>query len=133
MISTEIYILGLINLVIRINYHTFIAEFKKIKVMNKELKSLLIMLTVFGLYVYATIGILKLLRLTDDKQSFISYVSTIMVSIFAFSLIYIIGIGKLVTSHEVVMDLYGGFIIFNLIYLVVGNILNTFIQFNLKN
>jgi hypothetical protein len=125
--------LGLINLVIRINYHTFIAEFKKIKVMNKELKSLLIMLTVFGLYVYATIGILKLLRLTDDKQSFISYVSTIMVSIFAFSLIYIIGIGKLVTSHEVVMDLYGGFIIFNLIYLVVGNILNTFIQFNLKN
>jgi hypothetical protein len=56
--------------------------------MNKELKSLLIMLTVFGLYVYATIGILKLLRLTDDKQSFISHVSTIMVSIFAFSLAF---------------------------------------------
>jgi hypothetical protein len=101
--------------------------------MYKELKSLLIMLTVFGLYVYATIGVLKLLRLTDDKQSFINYVSTIMVSIFAFSLIYIIGIGKLVTSHEVIMNWYGGFIIFNLIYLVIGNILNTFIQFNLKN
>ena len=29
MTSMEIYTLGLINLVIEINYHTFIAEFKK--------------------------------------------------------------------------------------------------------
>jgi hypothetical protein len=101
--------------------------------MYKELKSLLIMLTIFGLYVYATIGLLKLLQVTDNKKDFIKYVSTIMVSIFIFSLIYIIGIGKIVKSHEVIMDFYGGFIIFNLIYLVIGNIFNSFINFNFKN
>ena len=62
--------------------------------MKKELKSLLIMLTIFGLYVYATIGILKILNLTDNKKDFIKYVSSIMVFIFLFSLVYIIGIGK---------------------------------------
>lgn len=101
--------------------------------MYKDLKSLLIMLTIFGLYVYATIGVLKLLQLTDSKKDFIKHVSNTMVGIFIFSLIYIIGIGKIVKSHEVVMDFYGGFIIFNLIYLVIGNIFNSFINFNLKN
>lgn len=38
--------------------------------MRKEIKSLLIMLTIFGLYVYATIGILKILNLTDNKKDF---------------------------------------------------------------
>lgn len=66
--------------------------------MKKELKSLLIMLTIFGLYVYATIGILKILNLTDNKKDFIKYVSSIMVFIFLFFLVYIIGIGKLFTS-----------------------------------
>ena len=101
--------------------------------MYKEIKSLLIMLTIFGLYVYATIGVLKLLQLTNDKKTFIKHVSTIMVSIFIFSLIYIIGIGKIITSHEVIMEFYQGFIIFNLIYLVIGNIFHTFIPFNLKD
>lgn len=38
--------------------------------MRKEIKSLLIMLTIFGLHVYATIGILKILNLTDNKKDF---------------------------------------------------------------
>ena len=101
--------------------------------MKKELKSLLIMLTIFGLYVYATIGILKILNLTDNKKDFIKYVSSIMVFIFLFSLIYIIGIGKLFTSHELIMSFYKVYIIINLIYLLLGNILNYLINFNLKN
>ncbi len=101
--------------------------------MKKKLKSLLIMLTIFGFYVYATIGILKILNLTDNKKDFIKYVSSIMVFIFLFSLVYIIGIGKLFTSHELIMSFYKVYIIINLIYLLLGNILNYFINFNLKN
>ena len=101
--------------------------------MKKELKSLLIMLTIFGFYVYAIIGILKILNLTDNKKDFIKYVSSIMVFIFLFSLVYIIGIGILFTSHELIMSFYKVYIIINLIYLLLGNILNYFINFNLKN
>jgi hypothetical protein len=101
--------------------------------MRKEIKSFLIMLTIFGLYVYATIGILKILNLTDKKKDFIKYVSYIMVFIFSFSLVYIIGIGKFFISHELIMSFYKVYIIINLIYLLIGNILNYFINFNLKN
>jgi len=103
------------------------------KTMRKEIKSFLIMLTIFGLYVYATIGILKILNLTKNKKDFIKYVSSIMVFIFLFSLVFIIGIGKLFTSHELIMSFYKGYIIINLIYLLIGNILNYFKNFNLKN
>jgi hypothetical protein len=100
--------------------------------MRNELKSLLIMLTVFGLYVYATIGIFKVLNLTESKKDFIKYVSSIMVFIFLFSLVYIIGVGKLFKSHEIIMSFYEVYIIINLIYLVFGNILNYFLKFNLS-
>jgi cytochrome c biogenesis protein CcdA len=100
--------------------------------MRKELKSLLIILTIFGLYVYATIGVLKILNLIERKKDFIKYVSSIMVFIFLFSLIYIIGIGKLFNSHEIIMSLYGVYIVINLFFLVLGNILNYFLKFNLS-
>jgi hypothetical protein len=100
--------------------------------MRNELKSLLIMLTVFGLYVYATIGIFKVLNLTESKKEFIKYVSSTMVFIFLFSLIYIIGIGKLFNSHEIIMSLYGVYIVINLFFLVLGNILNYYVKFNLN-
>ena len=100
--------------------------------MRKELKSLLIMLTVFGLYVYATIGIFKVMNLTESKKEFIKYVSSTMVFIFLFSLIYIIGIGKLFNSHEIIMSLYGVYIVINLFFLVLGNILNYYVKFNLS-
>lgn len=91
------------------------------------------MLTIFGLYVYATIGILKILNLTDNKKDFIKYVSSIMVIIFLFTIIYIIGISELFKSHELIMSFYEVYIIINLIYLLIGNILNYFINFNFKN
>ncbi len=100
--------------------------------MRKEIKSFLIMLTIFGLYVYATIGFLKIINLTKSKKDFVKYVSSIMVFIFLFSLIYIIGVGKLFKSHELVMSFYEVYIIINLIYLVLGNILNYFLKFNLS-
>ncbi|MEO0037904.1 MAG: hypothetical protein RIQ59_1115, partial [Bacteroidota bacterium] len=43
-----------------------------------------------------------------------------------------IGIGKLFNSHEIIMSLYGVYIVINLFFLVLGNILNYFLKFNLS-
>ena len=100
--------------------------------MNKELKSIAYTLIILLVYWWASKGIAKLLFKADNKHKFNNQVAFINYCFVLFSLVYVIGIYHIVGPYHV-DGFYKAFIIFNLIYLVIGNIFNSFTNFNFKN
>ena len=93
--------------------------------MNKKLNSLAWSFAIVLLYFYATYGITRLLwntkdwGLLEDRAKFLGYV------LIVFSLVYIIAIYHIVGPYRVDWW-YQVFILFHVIYLVVGSLVNLF-------
>ena len=100
--------------------------------MNKEIKSIAYTLIILLVYWWASKGIVKLFFNTNDKRKFDNQVKFLNYCFVLFSLVYLIGIYHIVGPFHTA-GFYKAFIIFNLIYLVIGNIFNSFINFNFKN
>lgn len=100
--------------------------------MNKEIKSAAYTLIFLLIYLWAAKGIVKLLFNTDDEYKFDGRVKFINYSLVLFSLVYIIGIYHIVGPYHTA-ECYKAFVIFNFIYLAVGNIFNSSIINNFKN
>jgi hypothetical protein len=99
-------------------------EFKnlnRIRTMKIDVKSILWSLTVVGLYIIATVGVIKLFWNTDDEYMFEGRVKFILYILILFNLIYIIGIYHLVGPHKT--DLFYETLIYgHLLYLVIGGL-----------
>ena len=100
--------------------------------MNKELKSAAYTIIILLFYWWASKGIVKLFFNIDNKYKFESRVKFINYCLVLFSLIYIIGIYHIVGPFHTA-NFYKAFIIFNLIYLTLGNIFNSIPTNNFKN
>ncbi|MEI6679850.1 MAG: hypothetical protein WCL21_14645 [Mariniphaga sp.] len=93
--------------------------------MNKKLNSLAWSLAFVLIYVYATYGITRLiwktkdLCLLEDRTKFLGYM------LIVFSLVYIIAIYHIVGPHRVDW-FYQVFILFHVIYLILGCLVNLF-------
>ena len=85
----------------------------------KDVKSLLSSLGFILFYVFATIGIVKLLFDTSDSSKFEGRVKFILLFQITFFLFYIIGIYHIVGPHNV-DDFYMVYLIFQIIYSLVG-------------
>lgn len=95
--------------------------------MNKDIKSLLTSAGIVLFYVFATIGIVRLLWNTDNEYMFEGRVKFLILSSILFSLFYIIGIYHIVGPHHVDI-FYQTFIYGQLLYVVVGLLSFTFIK-----
>jgi uncharacterized membrane protein len=95
--------------------------------MNKDIKSLLTSAGIVLFYVFATIGIVRLLWNTDNEYTFEGRVKFLIFSSILFSLFYIIGIYHLIGPYHVDMFykvlIYGQFL-----YIIVGLLSFTFIK-----
>ena len=100
--------------------------------MNKEIKSIAYTFIFLLIYLWATKGIVKLLFNTDDEYKFDGRVRFINYLLVLFSIFFIIGIYHIVGPYHTA-GCYKMFIVFNFIYLVVGNIFNSTIVSNFKN
>lgn len=89
--------------------------------MKIDVKSILWSLTIVGLYIIATVGVIKLFWNTDDEYMFEGRVKFILYLLILFNLIYIIGIYHLVGPHKT--DLFYETLIYcHLLYLVIGGL-----------
>ena len=100
--------------------------------MNKELKSAAYTRIVLLLYWWASQGIVKLLFEADNKRKFNNQVTFINYCFVLFSLVYVIGIYHIVGPYHTA-GFYKAFIIFNFIYLSIGNLFNSILTNNFKN
>lgn len=87
--------------------------------MNSNLKSLLSSVGFVFFYVFATIGIVKLLWPTEDEDKYEGRVKFLVLFQILFAFIYIIGIYWIVGVHNV-DKWYIGFIIAQVVYSVLG-------------
>lgn len=95
--------------------------------MNKQVKSLLTAAGVVLFYVFATIGIVRLVWNTSDETKFEGRVKFLILSSILFSLFYIIGIYHIVGPYQV--DFFYKIYIYGLfIYSVVGILSYLFIK-----
>lgn len=100
--------------------------------MEKQIKSAAYTLIFLLVYYWASKGIVKLLFNTKNETHFNGRVKLINYSLIIFSLFYIIGIYHIVGPYHT-ESFYKYFIIFNFIYLAVGNLFNSIIISNFKN
>lgn len=91
-----------------------------------DLKSLFSSIGFILLYIYSTIGIIKLFSYTDDEYRFEGKVKFLVLLSFLFSFFYIISVYHIVGPSRV-EPFYYGFIIGHLIYIIVGAISNMLI------
>ena len=95
--------------------------------MNKDIKSLLTSAGIILFYVFATIGIVRLLWNTDNEHMFEGRVKFLILFSILFSLFYIIGIYHIVGPYHTDM-FYKIFVYGQFIYVVVGLLSFTFIK-----
>jgi hypothetical protein len=95
--------------------------------MNKDLKSFFSVIGIFLLYLYATVGIIKLLWNTKDGYMFEGRVKFISIMMIVFSFIYIISIYHIVGPYNV-GEFYKVFIGFHFAYLFIGTFSNLLIR-----
>lgn len=93
--------------------------------MNSKLKSLLTSAAVVFIYLFATLGIVRLFWNTNDVDKFEGRAKFIGILLILFTIVYIIGIYHIVGVANV-DNYYYGLIIFHVIYLVVGLIVFLF-------
>ena len=93
--------------------------------MNKKLKSLLISAAIVFIYVFATLGIVRLFWNTNNIDKFEGRAILIGILLVIFSLVYIIGIYHIVGVRRV-DNFYTGLLIFHVLYLIVGLIVFMF-------
>ena len=96
---------------------TFI--FTKDKNMNPKLKSLLTSAAIVFIFLFATLGIVRLFWNTDDSYKFEGRAKFIGILLILFTFVYVIGIYHIVGVARV-DNYYFGLIIFLIVYLVVG-------------
>lgn len=99
--------------------------------MNKQLKSAAYTFIFLLIYYWASKGIVRLLFNTNDEEQFDGRVKFINYSLVLFSLIYVIGIYHIVGPYHT-ESFYKYFVIFNFIYLAVGNLIHALPRNNLK-
>ena len=99
--------------------------------MDRQIKSAAYTLIFLLIYYWASKGIVKLLFNTKNEYRFDGRVKLINYSLVLFSLIYIIGIYHVVGPYHT-ESFYKYFVIFNFIYLAVGNLFNSLITNNFK-
>lgn len=87
--------------------------------MNSNIKSLLTSAGFILFYVFATMGIVKLLWNTDNTEKFQGRVVLLGLCSFIFSLLYIVGTYHIFGSHNVDM-FYKVFIISQALYCIIG-------------
>ncbi len=87
--------------------------------MNKKLKSLLTSAAIIFIYVFATLGIVRLFWNTDNMDKFESRAMFVGIMLIIFSLVFIVGIYHIVGAHRV-ENYYTGLMIFHVLYLIVG-------------
>jgi len=87
--------------------------------MNPKLKSLLSSAAVVFIFVFATLGIVRLFWNTRDMDKFEGRAKFIGILLVLFTFIYFIGIYHIVGVGKV-DNYYYGLIIFHFVYLVVG-------------
>jgi len=95
--------------------------------MNKDLKSILVSLSVILLYLYATTGIAKLFWKDKDRYTFNVRVDFISIILFISTLFMFIVPYHLFGSQNI-KGLYYFIMLFHLIYLIVGAIANSTIK-----
>lgn len=95
--------------------------------MNKDIKSLLTSAGIILFYVFATIGIVRLLWNTDNEHMFEGRVKFLIFSSILFSLFYIIGIYHIVGPYHTDV-FYKIFAYGQLFYIMVGLLSFTFIK-----
>lgn len=99
-------------------------EFKNlnwIRTMKINVKSILWSLTIVGLYIIATVGVIKLFWNTDDEYMFEGRVKFILYLSILLNLIYVIGIYHLVGPYKT--DLFYETLIYgHLLYLALGSL-----------
>jgi hypothetical protein len=100
--------------------------------MNKQIKSVAYTLIFLLVYYWASKGIVRLLFNTKDKYQFDGRVKFINYFLVLFSLFYIVGIYHIVGPYHT-ESFYKYFVIFNFIYLAVGNLVNSLPLNNFKN
>lgn len=93
--------------------------------MNSKLKSLLTSAAVVFIYLFATLGIVRLFWNTNDVDKFEGRAKFIGILLILFTIVYIIGIYHIVGVAKV-DNYYYGLITFHVIYLVVGLIVFLF-------
>ena len=93
--------------------------------MNSKLKSLLTSAAVVFIYLFATLGIVRLFWNTNDVDKFEGRAKFIGILLILFTIVYIIGIYHIVGVAKVDIYYYG-LIIFHVIYLVLGLIVFLF-------
>ena len=87
--------------------------------MNPKLKSLLTSAAVIFVYLFATLGIVRLFWNTNDVDKFEGRAKFIGILLILFTIVYIIGIYHIVGVAKVDIYYYG-LIIFHVIYLTLG-------------
>ncbi len=87
--------------------------------MNSKLKSLLTSAAVVFIYLFATLGIVRLFWNTNDVDKFEGRAKFIGILLILFTTVYFIGIYHIVGVANV-DNYYYGLIIFHIIYLVLG-------------
>ncbi len=94
--------------------------------MNPKLKSLLTSAVIIFLYFFATLGIVRLFWNTRDMDKFEGRAKFLILLLFFFTLVFVIGIYHIVGVAKV-DNYYYGLIIFHFIYLFLGLIVFLFI------
>jgi hypothetical membrane protein len=90
---------------------------------NKDFKSIITSASIILLYIYATMGVVKLFGTNDDDEKFGSKVQLLSLLMLLCSFIFIIGIYHIVGPYHVDV-FYKTFIILHLIYLTLGVSMN---------
>ena len=93
----------------------------------KDIKSLLSSLGFILFYIYATAGIVKLFWNTKDDYQFEGRVKFLLLFQILVAIFYIIGIYHIVGPHKV-NSYYTGYLVLQLIYVVVGIVANVLIK-----
>jgi len=100
--------------------------------MNKEIKSIAYTFIFLLIYFWASKGIVKLFFNTNDKRKFDNQVKFLNYCFVLFSLVYLIGIYHIVGPFHTA-GFYKAFVIFNFVYLALGNLVNSLVISNFKN
>jgi hypothetical protein len=87
--------------------------------MNSNLKSLFTSAGIVFFYIFATMGVVKLLWNTNNIEKFQGRVILLGLGSFVFSLLYIVGTYHIVGSRNVDV-FYKAFILFQTMYCVTG-------------
>ena len=95
--------------------------------LEKTIKSLFTSIGIILLYFYATVGVVKLFGNTKDDYRFEGRVKFLLLFSILFSIVYVIGIYHLVGVHRVDYY-YQVFLIYHVLYILIGFILNILIK-----